>query len=126
GCVWRGGGVRLRGRLPARLSWPRRSRGTVRRREVRRHNQLSSLIDRYLARQFFVYFTYGLAVATAIFIVVDLIETLSRYEPPLHAVLEHFAYRLPAALHHALPIILLVATIFLFMELHRPHALTHL
>jgi lipopolysaccharide export system permease protein len=63
-------------------------------------------------------------VATAIFIVVDLIETLSRYEPPLHAVLEHFAYRLPAALHQALPIIVLVATIFLFMELERHHELT--
>jgi LPS export ABC transporter permease LptG/LPS export ABC transporter permease LptF len=122
--VWRRGVARLSGLLPAELSWPRRSPGTGRRREVRRHRQLSSLIDRYLARQFFVYFTYGLAVATAIFIVVDLIETLSRYEPPLHAVLEHFAYRLPAALHQALPIIVLVATIFLFMELERHHELT--
>jgi LPS export ABC transporter permease LptG/LPS export ABC transporter permease LptF len=122
--VWRRGVARLSGLLPAPRSWRRRSPGTGRRREVRRHRQLSSLIDRYLARQFFVYFTYGLAVATAIFIVVDLIETLSRYEPPLHAVLEHFAYRLPAALHQALPIIVLVATIFLFMELERHHELT--
>src|SRR5262249_38911746 len=67
--VWRRGIVRLSGLLPARLSWRRRTARTRRRREVRRHNQLSSLIDRYLARQFFVYFTYGLAVATAIFIV---------------------------------------------------------
>jgi LPS export ABC transporter permease LptG/LPS export ABC transporter permease LptF len=122
--VWRRGVARLSALLPARLSWRPRLAGTGRRREVRRHRQLSSLIDRYLARQFFVYFTYGLAVATAIFIVVDLIETLSRYEPPLHAVLEHFAYRLPAALHQALPIIVLVATIFLFMELERHHELT--
>src|SRR5262249_49242470 len=72
------------------------------------------------------YVSYGLGAATAIFVVVDLVETLSRYRPPLRAILEHFGYRLPAALHQALPIIVLVATVFLFMELQRYNELTAL
>lgn len=91
----------------------------------RRHHP-RSLVDRYLTRQFLVYFGYGLAVTTAIVVVVDLVETLSRYSPPLRAVLAHFAYRLPAALHQALPIVVLRATVFLFMELERHHELTAL
>src|SRR5262249_16026815 len=58
--------------------------------------------------------------------VVDLVEPLSRYQPTLHAVLKHFAYRLPAALHQVLPIVVLVATVFLFMELERHHEMTAL
>ncbi|HZN52750.1 MAG TPA: LptF/LptG family permease [Methylomirabilota bacterium] len=124
--VWRHAWDRLADLVPTRLPvLRRRSPAGVRRREIRRRH-LSSLVDRYLARQFAVYFAYGLAVATAIFIVVDLVEVLSRYEPPLHAVLEHFAYRLPSALHQALPIVVLVATVFLFMELERHHELTAL
>jgi LPS export ABC transporter permease LptF/LPS export ABC transporter permease LptG len=110
--------------LPARLS-PFRSRSVATRpSHTRRRRRQSSLIDRYLARQFLAYFAYGLGVTTAIFIVVDLVETLSRYEPPLHAILEHFVYRLPAALHQALPIVVLTATVFMFMELERHHELT--
>ncbi len=124
--AWRRGGARPLELLPARRSPRRRSPVGARWRETRRRRHLSSLVDRYLARQFVVYFAYGLAVATAIFVVVDLVETLSRYQPPLHAVLKHFAYRLPAALHQVLPIVVLVATIFLFMELGRHHELTAL
>jgi LPS export ABC transporter permease LptG/LPS export ABC transporter permease LptF len=124
--AWRRALDRLSSLVPTRLPLlRRRSPGGVPRREIRRRH-LSSLVDRYLARQFAVYFGYGLAVATAIFVVVDLVEVLSRYEPPLHAVLEHFAYRLPSALHQALPVVVLVATVFLFMELERHHELTAL
>ena len=123
--AWRRGGARLLALLPAKLS-PLRSPAGARRRRTRRERRLSSLVDRYLARQFSLYFAYGLMVATAIFVVVDLVETLSRYEPPLRAILAHFAYRLPMAVHQALPIVVLVATVFLFMELERHHELTAL
>ena len=56
------------------------------------------------------------AVAAVLFVVIDLLQTLDRYlriKPPLLYVVEHFAYRLPAALHDGLPVIVLVATIFL-------------
>ena len=87
------------------------------------------LIDRYLVRQFLIFMAITLAVAAALFIVIDLVQTLDRYlrvKPPLLYILEHFVYRLPAALHDALPIVMLVATIFLFLTLTRYHELTAL
>ena len=87
------------------------------------------LIDRYLVRQFVLFMGITLAVAASLFVVIDLVQTLDRYlrvRPPLIYIVEHFVYRLPAALHEALPIVMLVATIFLFLTLTRYHELTAL
>jgi lipopolysaccharide export system permease protein len=68
-------------------------------------------------------------VAAALFFVIDLLQTLDRYlrvKPPLLYIAEHFVYRMPAALHDALPIVMLVATIFMFLTLTRYHELTAL
>src|SRR5207245_10204651 len=64
-----------------------------------------------------------------IFIVIALMETLDRYlrlRPPLPYIFAHFLYRRPAALHEFLPVVMLVATIFLFLTLSRYHELTAL
>jgi LPS export ABC transporter permease LptG len=85
------------------------------------------LLDRYLVREFLVFMGIGLAVAAALFVVIDLLQTLDRYlrvKPPLIFIVEHFIYRLPAALHDGLPVVMLVATIFLFLALSRYHELT--
>jgi LPS export ABC transporter permease LptG len=85
------------------------------------------LLDRYLVREFLVFVGIGLGVAAALFVVVDLLQTLDRYlrvKPPLIFIVEHFVYRLPAALHDGLPVVMLVATIFLFLALSRYHELT--
>ncbi len=87
------------------------------------------IVDRYLVRQFVTFILIGLAVATALFIVVDLLLTLDRYlrvKPPLLYVLEHFVYAVPAALYQGLPVVMLVATVFLFLTLTRWHELTAL
>ncbi len=87
------------------------------------------LIDRYLLRQHLAFMGIALAVAAALFFVIDLLQTLDRYlrvKPPLVYIAEHFLYRMPAALHDALPIVMLVATIFLFLTLTRYHELTAL
>ena len=87
------------------------------------------IIDRYLVREYLTFMGIGLAVAAVLFVVIDLLQTLDRYlriKPPLLYVLEHFAYRLPAALHDGLPVIVLVATIFLYLTLSRHHELTAL
>jgi LPS export ABC transporter permease LptG len=87
------------------------------------------ILDRYLLREQLVFMAIGLAVATALFIVIDLVQTLDRYiriKPPLLYVIEHFVYRVPAALHDGLPVVMLVATIFLFLALTRYHELTAL
>jgi LPS export ABC transporter permease LptG len=105
-----------------------RSRGRHRRRD-RRSRESSHLIDRYLVREFLAYLGYGLGVGAALFVVVDLLQNLDRYfriKPPLHYILEHLLYRLPAGLYQGLPVIILVATIFLFLTLTRQHELTAL
>jgi len=85
------------------------------------------LLDRYLVREFLVFVAIGLGVAASLFIVIDLLQTLDRYlraKPPLGYIVEHFIYRVPAALHEGLPVVMLVATIFLFLALSRYHELT--
>ncbi len=85
------------------------------------------ILDRYLMREFLAFLGIGLAVAAALYVVVDLGETLNRFlrvKPPLIYIFEHFLYRLPAALHEGLPVVMLVATIFLFLSLSRFHELT--
>ncbi len=85
------------------------------------------ILDRYLVREFLTFAGIGLAVAATLYVIVDLGDTLNRYlrvKPPLAYIFEHFLYRLPAALHQGLPVVMLVATIFLFLSLSRFHELT--
>jgi LPS export ABC transporter permease LptG len=85
------------------------------------------IIDRYLVREFVTFMGIGLAVAAALFVVIDLLQTLDKYlrvKPPLLFIIEHFAYRLPPVLHDGLPVVMLVATIFLYLTLSRSHELT--
>jgi LPS export ABC transporter permease LptG/LPS export ABC transporter permease LptF len=87
------------------------------------------IIDRYLLRQYVAFIAVGLTVATALIVVVDLLQTLDRYlrvKPPLRYVLEHFIYLVPVVLYDGLPIVMLVATVFLFLTLSRWHELTAL
>src|SRR5437870_2154218 len=85
------------------------------------------ILDRYLMREFLAFLGSGLAVAAALYVVDDLGETLNRFlrvKPPLIYIFEHFLYRLPAARHEGLPVVMLVATVFLFLSLTRFHELT--
>jgi LPS export ABC transporter permease LptG len=111
-----------RQRVPARpiLGWRRRPL------EPR---ESTHIIDRYLVREFLGYTGTGLAVAAALFVVIDLIQDLDKYlriKPSIVYILEHFIYRMPAEVYKALPIVMLVATIFLFLGLSRYHELTAL
>jgi lipopolysaccharide export system permease protein len=87
------------------------------------------IVDRYLVRQFLALVLVGLTVASTLYVVVDLAKTLDRYlriKPPLVHLVEHFVYGLPGFLHQGLPVVMLVATIFLFLALARYHELTAL
>jgi lipopolysaccharide export system permease protein len=111
-------------------SWRRRPALAERDREHAGPSSDSThILDRYLLRSHVTFMLVGLAVAAALFVVVDLAQTLDRFlrvKPHLAYILEHFAYRLPAWLHDGLPIVMLVATIFLFLTLTRYHELTAL
>ena len=113
----------LRRALPGRPAWRPRPHQAAGSRDS------THIIDRYLVREYVAFMGIGLAVASALFVVIDLVKTLDKYlrvKPPLMYILEHFAYRLPAALHDGLPVVMLVATIFLFLTLSRYHELTAL
>ena len=113
----------VRRAVPGRPTWRPRGHPATGARDS------THIIDRYLVREYLAFMGIGLAVAAALFIVVDLVKTLDKYlrvKPPLMYILEHFAYRLPAALHDGLPVVMLVATIFLFLTLSRYHELTAL
>lgn len=107
---------------------PRRPRLRFRRTPVEPRDS-THIVDRYLIREFLALMGVGLGVAATLFIVIDLVQTLDRYlrvKPPLGYIVEHFAYRMPAEVFKALPIVMLVATIFLFLGLSRYHELTAL
>jgi lipopolysaccharide export system permease protein len=111
-------------------TWARAPRATAlvrRRARPLEPRESTHIIDRYLVREFLSFAGVGLAVAAALFVVIDLIQDLDRYlrvKPSIVHIAEHFAYRMPAEVYKAMPIIMLVATIFLFLGLSRYHELT--
>jgi lipopolysaccharide export system permease protein len=84
------------------------------------------IIDRYLLREYVKLLGIGLGICTVLFVVVDLVQTLDRFlrvKPSMIHILQHFVYRLPGALYDGLPIVVLMATVFLFLALTRAHEL---
>ena len=101
---------RRRGRL-GRLTGPRES---------------TFIMDRYLIRQYLIYLGIGTVIGAVLIGVVDLLQTLDRFlriKPPFTTILEHFVYRLPSELYKGLPMIVLIATVFLFLSLTRQREL---
>ncbi len=84
------------------------------------------IMDRYLIRQYLIYLAIGTVIGAVLIGVVDLLQTLDRFlrvKPPFTTILEHFAYRLPGELYKGLPMIVLIATVFLFLSLTRQREL---
>ncbi len=87
------------------------------------------LIDRYLIRQYLIYLGTGLAIGAVLFTIVDILQTMDHYlsrRPPLLVILEYVLLQLPLGLYQQLPLVVLVATTFLFLSLARHHELTAL
>jgi lipopolysaccharide export system permease protein len=84
------------------------------------------IMDRYLVQQYLVYLGIGTGVGAVLVVVVDLLQTLDRFlrsKPPFFTILEHFVYRLPGELYKGLPMVVLIATVFLFLSLTRQREL---
>jgi len=121
-------------RLWAKLG-ERRSGRVVKPLEERRRRRLGRLtgprestfiMDRYLIRQYLIYLGIGTGIGAVLIGVVDLLQTLDRFlriKPPFTTILEHFVYRLPGELYKGLPMIVLIATVFLFLSLTRQREL---
>jgi lipopolysaccharide export system permease protein len=114
----------VRARVPA-LPFLRRE-GAAAETAGRRWRSSTFIIDRYLLREYVKFLGIGLGVGAVLFLVVDLLETLDRFlrlKPPFIYIVQHFLYRLPGALYDGLPIVVLIATVFLFLSLTRAHEL---
>ena len=86
----------------------------------------SFIIDRYLMRQYLLLIGIGLLIGAAFSVIVDLIQSLDRFlraKPPWIYIPQHFLYLVPRELYKGLPLIVLVATVFLFVSLTRQREL---
>jgi LPS export ABC transporter permease LptF/LPS export ABC transporter permease LptG len=121
-------------RLWARMEqrWAGRVVRPVEERKRRRLGRLAGprestfIIDRYLIRQYLLFLGIGTLVGAVLIGVVDLLQTLDRFlrtKPPFTIILEHFLYRMPGELYKGLPIIVLIATVFMFLSLTRQREL---
>ena len=120
--LWAKVGERRSGRVPKPLE-ERRLRRLGR---LTGPRESSFIMDRYLIRQYLIYLGIGTLVGAVLISVVDLLQTLDRFlrvKPPLTTILEHFVYRLPGELYKGLPMIVLIATVFLFLSLTRQREL---
>ena len=86
----------------------------------------SFIIDRYLMRQYLLLIGIGLLIGAAFSVIVDLVQSLDRFlraKPPWIYIAQHFLYLVPRELYKGLPLIVLVATVFLFVSLTRQREL---
>ena len=122
GLFWRVAGWLPQGR---RERGPRRPGWTARLR-VRGPRGSSFVIDRYLTRQYLLLIGIGLLIGAVFSVIVDLIQSLDRFlraKPPWIYIAQHFLYLVPRELYKGLPLIVLVATVFLFVSLTRQREL---
>jgi len=123
--LWRSQALFVRW-LPRYVDRPARP-DRARARRVRRGPRASTfIIDRYLIRQYLFFIGISLVVGAALFIVLDLLQTLDRFlrvKPRMLYIMEHFAYNMPGELYKGLPLMVLISTIFLFVSLTRQREL---
>jgi lipopolysaccharide export system permease protein len=103
-----------------------RTAGRTGRRRLRGPRGSTFIIDRYLVRQYVLLIGVGLLIGAAFSVVVDLIQSLDRFlraKPPWIYIAQHFLYLVPRELYKGLPLIVLVATVFLFISLTRQREL---
>ena len=120
---------RLWGKVAGRRSGRSAKPMEERRRRVARFRgprDSTFIIDRYLIRMYLLLLGIGALVAAVLIAVVDLLQTLDRFlrlKPTFSVILEHFLYRVPGELYKGLPMIVLIATVFLFLSLTRQREL---
>jgi LPS export ABC transporter permease LptG/LPS export ABC transporter permease LptF len=118
--------AKVEGRTSGRVAKPLEDRRRRRLGRLAGPRESTFIMDRYLIRQYLLFLGIGTMVGAVLIAVVDLLQTLDRFlraKPPLATILEHFLYRMPAELYKGLPMIVLIATVFLFLSLTRQREL---
>jgi LPS export ABC transporter permease LptG/LPS export ABC transporter permease LptF len=118
--------AKVRDRQSGRMTKPLEERRRRRRGRLGGPRESTFIMDRYLIRQYLLFLGIGTLVGAVLIAVVDLLQTLDRFlrtKPPFTTILEHFLYRVPGELYKGLPMIVLIATVFLFLSLTRQREL---
>ncbi|MCM2283008.1 MAG: LptF/LptG family permease, partial [Bdellovibrionaceae bacterium] len=85
-----------------------------------------TLIDRYIARLFAGFFIAGLLVFVSLFITVDFMSNINRFDAPVEAVGRFYAYAVPGIIYQMIPVACLLGTIFTLSALNRNNELVAL
>lgn len=83
-----------------------------------------SLIDRYIGRMFVVYFLGALAVFVTLFIAVDFLTAMNRFDVSTEVLFNYYRYGLPSVIYQMIPIACMVGTVFTLSSLNNHNELT--
>ena len=78
-----------------------------------------AIIDRYIAKNFIIYFFSALAIFAVLFVAVDYLSNLSSLEVETGVLRRYYAYSVPAILYQMFPIAAVVASIFTISSLNK-------
>ncbi|MCC7403543.1 MAG: LPS export ABC transporter permease LptG [Bdellovibrionales bacterium] len=85
-----------------------------------------SIIDRYIAGRFMLFFLGGLTVFATIFLSFDSLTTMVRYNVEGDVLVRFYAYYLPSILYQMIPVACLIATVFTLSSLNKTQELVAL
>lgn len=87
---------------------------------------MPSIIDRYISKLFLGFFLGGLIVFVVLFVTVDFMTNISKYNAPSSAVIQYYLLFLPDTMYKMLPVACLMGTIFTLSTLSRNNELVAL
>ncbi len=85
-----------------------------------------TIIDRYISKLFLSFFLGGLLVFVVLFITVDFMTNISRFNAPSSAVIEYYALFAPSIAYQMMAVACLLGTIFTLSTLNRNNELVAL
>lgn len=77
-----------------------------------------SIIDRYIAKNFLLYFLASLVVFITLFLAIDIMSFLADYDVPMAITAKYFALQIPLILYQMIPVACLIATVFTVSSLN--------
>jgi lipopolysaccharide export system permease protein len=85
-----------------------------------------TIIDRYIAKMFTGFFIGGLVVFVMLFLTVDFMSNLVRFNAPVSSLIEYYTYFAPGVAYQMTPVACLFATIFTLGALSKSNELVAL
>jgi lipopolysaccharide export system permease protein len=85
-----------------------------------------TIIDRYIAKMFLGFFIGGLIVFVTLFVTVDFMSNMVRYNAPTASIIEYYGLFVPGVLYQMMPVACLLGTIFTLSSLGKSNELVAL